>query len=209
MAGLPKFEITSTFFTNSYGIKINMIGDNLSDFTKFNPYIAYEVAEKRGNSPIEWEKHTELFHYLPITTDGTKRTIYMRPYYIYNNQKIYGETLFLTVNTASPYIVQPNYFRIQSNSVVNTITIKRNPNYTGDLPNELKIRFIETHGQPISLQHTITEITLNHYQVFNESLINSILNNYNQQSISERITVRNEKGTVIQSFNISMARNPH
>lgn len=210
MANFPQYKITVNSRLSYFDISFDYIKDKAEDYQMFRKYIRYEVATiSKGNSSLNWTTSKNGLLTLSRSVNGTTSIYFRAVYTDENNDELIGQTYYTTVCTADPYIIEPNYIKVQSQSILNDITVKINPNYTytGSFPDEYKIYYVECHGaKPINAQSGVTTITLNAENLFSQTMINKIISNYNQPAISEYFIIRNKFGESIQKFNVSITR---
>lgn len=203
MTGLPEYYIVESHQSN-YTLLIPTIVNRTPAYADFDANITFEIG---SGSPIEWKEMDGRTHYIPLTDRGQQITYYIRPVYIDNDSKIYGTPCFITINTALPYVIEPLYIFYNSRVFKNTVTLKVNPYYRGDVPDDLKIYFIELKGSSlITGLQGVTTLTLSESNIFPQSMIDSFMNNYSITSMTESFTIRGKKGNTIQTIRVSVVK---
>lgn len=210
MANFPQYKITVNSRLSYFDISFNQIKDRADDYQAFRKYIRYEVATiSNGSSNLKWITCNNGLLTLSRSVNGTTSIYFRAVYSDDDNNELIGQTYYTTVCTADPYIIEPNYIKVQSQSILNDITVKVNPNYTytGNFPDEYKIYYVECHGpKPINSQSGVTTITLTAENLFSQTMIDKIIGNYSQPAISEYFIIKNKFGESIQKFNVSITR---
>lgn len=211
MVGLPQYKIKVNPQSGYYDVSFHPINENALDYQMFKEKIRVEVALKKANVPLVWEDCPNANIALYMTENGSAETVYFRASYVNdNNIRIESDTYYAAINTSFPYIIEPNYIRVQSQNILNNIILKQNPNfkYDGAFPQEFKIYNVICHGkQSFGRLNGVTTLTLSAQNLFPQSMIDNILSNYNLMSISDTFSLVGEKGNIIQTIRVSMTRN--
>lgn len=164
---------------------------------KFQQYLRYQYGVKYyPNVPVEWKdyKHGE---YLLIPTSNTAKnfTIFFRAL----SNEITGDTQFMNIEMADPYVIDPMYFRDRTNS---TILIKPNPNFKGSYDN-LKIYMLVNKSSGMIVQYPndgVTSLSFRAKDVFTPSQLNQ------SGTITGSMMIMTVDGKVIQEFTIESFR---
>lgn len=211
MVGLPQYKIKVNPQSGCYDVLFYPINENASEYQMFTNKIRIESALKKANVPLAWEDCPNAHVTLYMTENGSSETVYFRASYVDdNNIRTESDTYYTAINTSFPYIIEPNYIKVQSQSILNSIVLKPNPNfkYEGTFPQEFKIYNVICHGkQPVGQLNGVTTLTLSAQNLFPQSMIDNILSHYNLMSISDSFSLVGSKGNIIQTIRVSMTRN--
>jgi len=202
MAGLPQYIIKTTH-QPKYALLKPIIHNWTNDYAEFESDIKFEVGY---GSPIKWVDMNGYDYTVNFSENGDQKTFYFRPVYISDDTKVYGNSSYITINTAFPYILEPNYISFHDGAVQNTVTLKPNPYYIGNIPDEFKIYYLENKGSStITGLNEATSLVLSSAHIFPQSILDSFKNS-TDRSITENFAIRNKSGDVIQRFNVSIIR---
>lgn len=207
MAEFPKFRVESSYQSNSYHVRFAEYGETDNVYNNFKDHILIETARTTGN-PVTWSSiNHNVTQYFPITERGETFNVYYRAKYVGRDNTVHYSPLYnTTICTSLPYIIEPNYIKVRGTSILNTISLKSNPNYPNSIPDDLKIYNVLTEGsEPITGVHGITSLTLKAENLFSETQLYNAKFNYTGP-ISVTFQVRNNKGNLIQQFNVSMIK---
>lgn len=207
MAEFPQFVIRSSYQSTSYNVRLEVLGENDSIYDTFAEHIAIETAKSNG-TPVSWSSIPRYeTQYFPISERGETFSVYYRAKYVGKDNIVHYSPLYsTTICTSLPYVIEPNYFKVSGTSILNTISLKSNPNYRNSIPEDLKIYHVLSEGsQPITGLNGITSLTLKAENLFTETQVYNAKFNYTGP-ISVTFQVRNNKGDLIQQFNVSMIK---
>lgn len=203
MVGLPQYIISTYYNTDN----IVLEAQPLSQYAKYKDYsdlIKFQFSE---GTPISWKSVEDKKYTVMLSSTGNQKTIYMRPYYMSDDDIVYGPVSYIAINTALPYTIEPNYFAHRGGNLT-SIVVKQNPYYIGSIPNDFKICNVDCKGTTTSNLinlNSVTTITLNANNVFPSGMIDWFLKGPNQ-SITESFTIRGKKGNMIQTFNVPLIK---
>lgn len=205
--GLPKCVASAESQSNYCRANLNVL-DLQSDYRMISPYIKCDVGIKFGTQPFIWKECPNQYYDISKTENGGRATIYFRLKYINSeNQEIIGNPIYISLSTAYPYILEPNYFKYYSDGTFDTIVLKRNPYYTDEFTDDLKIYYFESHGGDATGKLPgVSEMTLSVENIFSSAQIDNLCNNFNIHSMSNDFVIRDPKGKIIQHFNVSMVK---
>lgn len=211
MAELPRYKIQVNPQSGYYAILFLTEKENAKDYELFKNNIRIETAIKKGNATPEWKDCPNGMETFDMVENGENLTVCFRASYVDNqNNRTTSDTYSVTVNTSYPYTIEPNYIKVQSQSILNDIKLKPNPNfkYQGVFPPEFKIYNVISHGgTPFGRLSGVTTLTLTAQNLFPQSLIDNFIINYNQMSMTETFSLVGEKGNIIQTIRVTMTRN--
>lgn len=207
MVGLPPYTIEPQYSSSGYCVKLALNTD-YNEYSRYQHFIHCNLAVRNSSNQLEWTECPQMYHWVALTDDGTYVPVYYRLRYTNcNNEDVVGPTVYYSVNTSKPYIIEPNYFAATYFSEIRNVTLKRNPLFTGTFTNEFKIYNFESHGGvPPSCGSGLTEMVLTPQNVFPSAQIQSFMSNSYQHSISNDFIIRNYQGTPIQHFYISIIK---
>lgn len=203
MVGLPKYLI-STFHTST---TYELSPSPLADYHVYQDYCDLVKFQISINSPIQWMEMKDNKYIVNLTSSGEQKTFYIRPYYVYDDDIIYGPSSYITINTALPYAIEPNYITYRGGKL-SSITVKQNPYYIGSIPADFKICNVDCKGSVSSNLlnlNSVTSVTLQADNIFPSGMIEWFINSSNY-SISEKFTIRGKKGNIIQTFNVPLIK---
>lgn len=214
MSKLPAYTIDAQYSINGYCAKLQFPPIDNGEYYRFADKIHCCLAIKNQSNPISgWTECPEMYHYVLLTDNSTDVNVYFKLWYTDNNNvQVSGSPVSMQINTSKPYILEPNYFACSSGTSISLVSfqnvkLKKNPAFKYDYTDEMKIRYFESHGGTTpSLGSAITEYTLNPFNIFNYSQIESFLRNTSQHSISNDFIIRNYKGEPLQRFYISLIK---
>lgn len=203
MVELPQYVISTYHTTTSYDLSPSTLSAN-NDYQAYSDLIKFQISV---GTPIKWVEMVDNKYSITLTPMGEQKNVYIRPYYVSDDDIIYGETSYITMNTALPYTIEPNYIAYKSGKL-NSITVKQNPYFIGNIPSEFKICNIDCKGENSSdflNLNNVTTVTIEASNIFPSGMIDWFLKG-NNQSISESFTIRGKKGNNIQTFNVPLIK---
>lgn len=193
MSELPPYKILYSLQHNKHQI---MYTSSPIPY-KFQEYIRYQTGIKYyPNVPFEWQDY-EYGKIILIPTENTAKnfTVFFRAL----TNEITGDTQFMNIEMADPYIIDPLYFRDRLNSI---ITIKPNPNYRGSYDN-LKIYMLVNKSSGKVVQYPndgVTSLTFKAKDVFYPSQLNQ------PGTITGSMMIITADGKIMQEFTIESFR---
>lgn len=210
MAGFPDFLIRCIREASSYCVWLNEYEDtNRPDSLNFifRNFLKAETAIGSSISTLKWKEiPRDSVQYFPVGSNGNFNVYFRLKFVDSNNNSHYTNPQYVNICTAYPYIIEPNYIKVSGTAILNSINLKKNPNYTKEFDEDMKIYYVLTEGsKPISGVHGITSLTLNAENLFTETQVYNAKFNYTGP-ISVTFQVRNNKGDLIQQFNVSMIK---
>lgn len=205
MVGLPSYTIRVNPQSNYHVLSPVISSTEPSDYKRFSDFVDFEVAIKSVNNNLTWEECLQKSYtvFIDDSNSNKTQTVYFRPTYKSNDFKYTGEPIYTTVCTLSPYVLEPNYIKYKDGVFLNTVTVKKNPNYTGSFPEVYKIYHIRNAGSSsITGLRGTTSIVLSASHIFPTSMRES-MSNSGVTSISQSFELLGQTGNTIQTFNVS------
>jgi hypothetical protein len=202
MVDFPKYNISVTNYAKNIGFIYNQYSDNDANLRMFKPYIKYQVA----GSDVCFKDTDNNYCYVERSSNGGRAYVYFRSVYTSKTGDRYSEIVSSSAVTAYPYILEPTYFILSDYYGISSVELKKNPYYNETLPDEFKIYYFESHGGTGFNTTGVTSLTVNLYNVFSSSQIQSFKNNAAVRYISNDFVIRGQKGNTIQTFKITYVR---
>lgn len=200
MVGMPSYVIKSEFQENQYRITYNAAESVPAEYAS---NLKIQMAIQSTNGSLSWKDCPTGQYLLPVQEQGITTNVYFR---IISGTGITGNTSYVTICTSKPYITEPNYFMARRTSV-GTVTIKKNPYYTGTIPEDLRIYGINVMGgtsEPVPYLPLVTEYTLKATNVFLQSEIEMVQKD-SSKSKTNRVEIRGKKGNILQRFDLILS----
>lgn len=204
MVGFPPHVIKSDFQNNQISLTYTKSSnDTIAIPEEFRSFYKIQVAvSTSSDSNLTWTDCESGKYIIPVTERGQTTYVYFR----LKADQVTSDTSAETICTSKPYIMEPIFFRMFSATNISTATIKKNPYYTLNIPDELKIVWLTSEGgvNPLDILPKVTEITLAADNVFQQSQLDDAANNNRTQT--NTITLRGYKGNIIQTFTTTLIR---
>lgn len=148
-------------------------------------------------TPGDWNNGTTVS--FPLVENGPSFNVYFR---LCCEDNV-SDVSYINICTSFPYILEPNYFKMNyQTKAITPVVLKKNPFYTGELTDAMKIRQLITltgakTNVNIPYRTGVFELTLQGENVFRQDQIDAVINN---GVATSNFKIAGESGKIIQNF---------